>query len=299
MRRLQGLGFALFCLLSGSRWLLDNAFPSDLPILFSQALHYGLIGLVTLVIWSLRRQKTVAVCGNKSWLKIALAGVLLLGLPTLLQEFARSVAEQDGAALSALGPLFVVVSVAAYGRASAGQGMMMPALVGLAGAMLVLPFQLPSTGYGALLFAVLLVAAMLTAVASVWLHELLLGCGIVLAIVLICVGNVAVLGVAATMGGIVSISAAGLRVEVLRCIAFDLPQMFLLVWLLREIVPVRFSVRYLIAPLLTAVEGMIFLHPGLDLRMVAGLLLMAGGAAALLFWRVEDESSGSLKLGVS
>lgn len=297
MRRLQGLGFAVFCLVSGSRWLVDSAYPGVLPVLPQQALHYGVIAVLASGIGVLHAPHSRRKSVPRSWWQLALASVLLLGLPVLLQEAAHTVTEQDGAALFALVPLCVVVAMAAYGRAPTERESMMPALIGLAGALLLLPFQLPSTGYGGWLFAVLLAAILLTAAASVWLHGVLQGWGIPRAVTLFSLGNALVLGLAAVPGGSLQFTTHDLLVEMLRCVALDLPQMFLLVWLLRDLAPVRLSARYLVAPWLTAVEGLVFLHPVIDLRIALGLLLMAVGAVALLFQRVGEENPGSLKLG--
>jgi drug/metabolite transporter (DMT)-like permease len=297
MRRLQGVGLAAFCVLAGSRWLVDNAFPSTLPPLLEQCFHSAIICAVALVLWIFRSPQILAKA-DSNWLKVVLAGVMLLGLPALLQAFGHGLAEANGAALFALAPLFVVVGAASYEMPAGGRGLMMPALIGLAGALLLLPFQLPSSPQGAVWFAAILVVVMLGAGASVWLYGLLQSGSIALNVAFLCAGNTLVLGGFALFRGELHVSLSTLPLELLRCILLVQPQIFLLVWLLRELRPARLSARYLIAPLLTAVEGVIFLHPVLDLRICAGMLLMAGGSAGLLLWKEEDETAGTkLRLG--
>jgi drug/metabolite transporter (DMT)-like permease len=298
MRRLQGLGFAAFCLLAGSRWLVENAFPSELPVLLQQSLHYGVIAAVALVLWMLRTRRLGRAAAPLPWVKLAVSGVLLMALPALLQEFAAPVMEHDGAALFALVPLFVVVGAASYGAAAYGRGLMTPALVGVAGALLLLPFQLPSTAYGAGMFALVVAAVLVTAGVSVWLYELLEGLDVSVAVAVLCGASLLVVLPVALVRGPVSGSSPALSAEVLRCVLLDLPQVYLLVWLLREVPPSRLSARYLVVPLLTALEGVIVLRPILELRVVIGFLLMAAGGAALLFWHGQDESVSPSSLGL-
>ncbi|NYF80166.1 hypothetical protein [Granulicella arctica] len=292
MRRLQGFGFALFCLLAGSRWLVENAFPSALPPLEQGSLQYAVVGVVAVAIWIFRSRSTDA--KFLPWPLLAVASLLLLGLPVLL-----NVSSGTGVALFALVPLCVVVGVVACGREARGRALMMPALIGLAGALLLLPFQLPSTAYGGFMFGVVFVAVLLAAGGSIWMHALLQGRNIAQAVAVICGANAVLLGVAALLRGEGMIAASSSPAELLRCLVLDLPQMFLLVWLLREMPPERLAARFLVAPLLTAIEGVILLHPPLDIRMGLGMMLMLLGSGALLFWNGADESASASSLGLN
>ncbi len=70
----------------------------------------------------------------------------------------------------------------------------------------------------------------------------------------------------------------------------------LTVWLLREIDPVRFSARFLVIPLVTIVEGLALLRPEVTGRMVAGMVLLSGGAAWILMTpREVDEEVLTLR----
>ena len=86
MRKSVWIGFAAFVLLTGSRWLLATAFPSDLPPLLEESLHEMGIGLVAIIIASSRKQLN----GNSmQGMKIALYFILLQSLPSILISRAR------------------------------------------------------------------------------------------------------------------------------------------------------------------------------------------------------------------
>ena len=51
----------------------------------------------------------------------------------------------------------------------------------------------------------------------------------------------------------------------------------------------RFATRYLVIPLLTVVEGFVVLRPEVTARMGIGAVLVAGGAAWILFSKESDD----------
>jgi drug/metabolite transporter (DMT)-like permease len=67
-----------------------------------------------------------------------------------------------------------------------------------------------------------------------------------------------------------------------------LAELILLVWLLREMTPVRLATRYLVVPLFVVLEGLVILRPLFTARMGAGLILMVGGVGYILFSRGWD-----------
>jgi hypothetical protein len=71
----------------------------------------------------------------------------------------------------------------------------------------------------------------------------------------------------------------------------DLAEVVLLVWLLREMVPVRFAARYLVIPLLTLVESYALMRPELTVRVISGVVLLAAGAGMLLFFKDGEEET--------
>ena len=83
--------------------------------------------------------------------------------------------------------------------------------------------------------------------------------------------------------------------EVLRGAVFDLPEIWLLVWLMREVPPARLSARFLLAPLVTVLERYTAARVGLDWRQIVAAALICAGAAMLLF-RDEPEEIPGLRL---
>ena len=77
-------------------------------------------------------------------------------------------------------------------------------------------------------------------------------------------------------------SKQGVAIEITKTLLFNLPQIVLLLWLMRDLVPTRFAARYLVFPLLTVIEGYVLLRPGFSVRAVAGAALMVFAAWRLL-----------------
>ena len=76
----------------------------------------------------------------------------------------------------------------------------------------------------------------------------------------------------------------------------ELPGLVLLFWLMGRMTATRMSTRFLIAPLMANIAGLILLRANVSVRDGLGLLLIALGAGWLLFAK-EDEPgvSGLLK----
>lgn len=283
MGRAQWAGFTLLCLLSATSWVVPTS--SAVPLFEEQGIRYGVIGLVGI---------GVGVRGLRglSWGRIAAIGagfVAFFGVPIVLVEVARgSVGELTRSAVFAMTPVSVVVfGTVMDGEMSGGQRFLVPALSGAGGLLLLLPLTLPGTLDGRLMLALLVGAAVLSGVAAVWLYQLLQGVGLWEAMGIAGVSNCLFLMLAAAArkelvwGGMAGVVSFGSLVDVVEVV--------LLVWLVREMMPVRFAARYLLIPLITVVESYDLQWPGLSARMAAGTLLLAVGTGAMLFWNPEDE----------
>jgi drug/metabolite transporter (DMT)-like permease len=227
------------------------------------------------------------------WLRVAGASVMLLGVPAVVSEWAQGgVPDTSQAALFALVP-FVVVAVAmarelAPGEEAGVQRFFAPALAGFGGALFLLPFSFPVSARGRTMFGVLLVAVVVVGFASVWIYRLLRGFGMMEAFAVVCLSNALFLGVCALLfGGSWSGALSLISISSL-CYLLEL---FLLVWLLREMSPVRLATRYLVVPLLAVLEGLVIVRPALTVRMGAGLILLVGGAGYLLLSKSWDSDS--------
>lgn len=300
MQRRHIIGFVAFCLLSGSGWLVDNVSPSSLPSLEQQGLHFLVVTLA--MFGALLLRPHAAVSPPMPLLPLAAASILLLGLPALLNQSAYAVSARSGIALFTLVPLCIVVGAVAFHAAPAdpqpSRALMMPALIGFAGAALLPSFQLPADARQGLLFFVVFVAVLFTATGSLWMYDLLRGQPIAPSATILCGANALFLAAVAALTDFVLPSPGALLAELLRALIFDLPQLLLLVWLLRELDPARCGARFVLAPLLSIVEGILLLHLHIDLRMGGTILLMTLGGAMLLLWDAPADSEAPPSLGL-
>jgi len=299
--RAQWVGFFALCWLGASAWLVDQAWPSAAPMAERQGLHDLVIAVVLCGVgWkSLRGSLRLS-----RWKPLSVASVCLLSLPATAAEAALSgISEGTIAASFALIPAAVVVLVSNFnfGREEAmdANRSLAPALIGLAGILLLLPVATLGSWRQAG-FAVLAVFGVLAAaLASVWMYRLLRDFTAIDAAAVCCLANAAFLLLVSLLaradGG--SRWGAGwswnaLAIEILRAVCFDLPQIVLLMWLMREIAPARFAARFLVVPLLTAIEGYTLLRPEITLRAVGGAALVILGVWRLMTSSQRDEEPG-------
>ena len=73
----------------------------------------------------------------------------------------------------------------------------------------------------------------------------------------------------------------------------ELPGLILLFWLMKRMAATRMSTRFVIAPLIANIAGLILLRAKIGVRDWAGLLLIALSVGWLLFARDEPEQPGS------
>ena len=287
MTRRVWFGFALLCVLSGSGWALDDVAPGLLHGLLRVAVHDGVLAVVfgTASLLGARQ----AARGWRFWGKVGLGAVLIFAVPQILFAAAGGhVAGTTELLIFLLVPA-VVVFVVAQQADSRGANEnplrpLAPALAGLGGAALMLPFDWPASLAGRLWVMAVVASAVLVGVAAVRLHTLLRGVGVWRgAAVIFGASSIAVAafcwvdwsGNPGWSGGI----AVG---EVVRLIVVEAPILLLTVWLLREMAPVRFSARALLVPLVMIVEGYVVERPSVGWTTALGVVLLAGGAVGLL-----------------
>jgi drug/metabolite transporter (DMT)-like permease len=301
MTRRHWAGFAALCLLAGSAWLFDQAFTGMWTGLLRMALHDGALALG---LWSAggkvasgHRNLFLARRPNPEWLKIALAGAAIFAIPQVLIAGAGGhVSELTVVLVFMLAPVAVVFAVAQKEAGFGADGnplpRMMPALAGLGGAGLILPFAWPATSVGQAWLLAIAASALGAGVAAVWLHGLLAEAQLLRATALVCAGSGLVAGTFCWIGwaGWPPVTWQGLGFEALRCAVVELPILLLTVWLLREMEPGRFSARYLLMPLVTIVESFVMLRPPLSWTTAAGIALLAAGG-----WVLARDDSAPMK----
>ncbi|WP_213803444.1 hypothetical protein [Granulicella sp. dw_53] len=162
---------------------------------------------------------------------------------------------------------------------------LLPAVIGFGGILLLIPVGLPGSLIGWIALVLFGVTAALVAVASVEMNRLLQGFEIVQAVAIFCLANALILGITSLLG-----RAEERSFELAWLISGGIAggSSVLLVFLLRNMDPLRFGTRYLVVPLLAIVEGYILLRPDLTLRNGFGIGLLAAGASFLLFSRRTD-----------
>ncbi len=276
-------------MLSGSGWIFDQAAPGLLQGLLRLAAHQAVLA-VAFWLASLRAPRHPT-----PWAKVAAAYVAIFAIPPVLfAGAAGAVSSLDEILVYLLVPVAVVIVVAqrstTFGADENPIPLITPALTGLAGAALLLEFDMPATLVGKFWLAATVLSAVLAAVAAVRLRELLKGVPILLAAAIVCAATSLTAIAFCRVGwtGIPAWDRTAALAEGVRCLALEAPILLLTIWLLREMQPIRFSARLLLIPVVTIVEGLLFMRPPLTWTAGLGLLLMLGGAVGLL-WADSNE----------
>jgi drug/metabolite transporter (DMT)-like permease len=295
MRWIVWVGFAALCILSGTSWVIPSAVSDGLPSLEQQGFLFSVIGFVA---FSVAGRGLFSRIGSVHVVSLGTAFVGFFGAPVVFVEYARSgVASMSRSALFAMVPVVVVLAVAAGdGEEREARRFLLPALVGVGGLLLLLPVGIPGSVLGRVLLGLVCVAVVMAGLASVWLYRLLHGVGLADAIVVAGLANAVFLLVCGSVSGDFIWRWSGLASMLSVSSLVDGVEVMLLVWLLREMSPVRFAARYLLIPLITILEGYVLIRPEFTVRMGFGTLLLAIGVGVMLFWKAgEDETVLSLR----
>jgi hypothetical protein len=298
MRWTLWIAFAVLCVLSGTSWAIPREMFDGLPPLEEQGVLFGVIGLAALVVAGREVWSRSRVLG---YARVAAAGVGFFGLPIVVADYARgSVPAISRSALFALVPVVVVMAVAfgdAAGREERGARLfLMPVLTGLGGLLLLLPLQFSGSVRGWIMLGVVCAAVFVVGLVSVWLYRLLRGFGLADAVAVVGLGNAVFLLGLSYIHEIAVWNRSGMASVVSIASVVDGVEVLLIVWMLREMPPIRFSARYLIIPLLTILESFVVMRPEWTVRMGFGTVLLAAGGGTLLFWKAgEEETALSLR----
>lgn len=290
MRRRIWIAFGALCVLLSSSWLLPAGDVDASPIAH-QGCFYAVVGLAAGML-SYRHLWGRLKRGERLCWQLTGLSVLLLGLPTVLGEWARDgMSDISRAALFALVPFVVVVVAAARELEPGVRRFFVPALIGFGGALLLLPFSFPMSMRGQAMFVALLLVIVLVGFASESIYRLLRGFGMLEALAVICLSNALFLAACHFAGLPFAESWNGVSALISIHSLYSLAELLLLVWLLREMTPVRLAARYLVVPLFTVGEGLAFLRPSPTVRMGSGLVLLVFGVGYILFSRGGDSDA--------
>jgi hypothetical protein len=293
MRWSLWVAFAALCILAGTSWVIPEMMGEGLPPLERQGVLFGVIGLCALVV-AVRRVRLQSV--GKVYVRVALAAVGIFGVSDVVAEYSRrSVPSYSRSALYAMVPVVVVMAVAASvtgGSEERGaRRLLVPALAGLGGLLLLLPLQFSGTVLGWLMLSFVCVAVVLTGLASVWMYRLLRECDLAMAIAVAGLANATFLLVWSGIREEMVWRWSGLASVVSLASLVDIVEVLLILWLFGKMLPTRFAARYLMIPLLTVLEGLILERPEVTVRIACGTLLLAAGAGLLLLLKVGEEET--------
>ena len=277
--------FASLCVLTASRWIAADQWPQTGSTLRSEASSCAIASVALLVLWLRRKSSERAPWngGQVAW--AAFTGAALLAMPALGAALRGAAGEPfNRTAAMCFVPL---VAAICYGiRSGSGMRGLGAPLAGVAGALFLFPLALPvdAAGWSGLLLPPLAVGT---------------ACGLLIDYVASESAQVlAAIFLAGGAGGLLAIDAVRATFShesgtplLLAATTLDLIIVLCAVLSLQRLGAAHYATRYLIAPIITVLEGMLLLHPGFSLRVCTGLVLMAGAAFAL--WRERDDDPGT------
>jgi drug/metabolite transporter (DMT)-like permease len=276
--------------------LIPGADAGPLPPLEREALPFVILAVAAASIAALRRAKWPE---GRQFARAAWVGLGLFLVPSLLVQLAnRWVTDLTRVALFALVPIFAVVFAPYIGVSQPEpRGALQAALAALGGMLCIFPVNLPDSIESGIAFCVVIVAAACAAAANC------LAVGVASESGEESIAPFAAIAAAtAALGFAVSSTLTermvwrldAVTAELFLSAALGLVELLLLFWLMRRLSAVRMTTRYLFAPLIAAVFGLLYLRAPLSLRTGLGLLLLFAGAGWLLLAPHEEAESVSL-----
>ena len=283
MKQSHIFGLVLLCVLSGSGWILLQVYPREVEFPAAGCIHFAVIGVIAAAFCLAKRSSLPK--GPLAG-RIALAGMGIFAAPAVaLGVSAGAISEFTSVALFCSIPLLTVLLLGAFewtGVRGVGPRALLTSVLGMGGALLVFPAQLPGSVRGWMFFSFMAVCCLLVAVAGIAMHRLIQGVAIAIPVAFTAFGCAALLGGYGTVMGWPQVTMRSLGFECVRCLLFDLPVMWLTVWLIREVDPGRLSARFLLVPLVTAVGGYAAMGGGVELEAGVGLVLLAASGIVLI-----------------
>ena len=292
-------------LLLSALWAVDSLradlFPDlgadSLSPALSQATLFSMFAALAACIAVARRFESPR--GRHAW-DCAGIGLGLFVVPGVLVLCAQGwVSTLDRVAVFSLTPLFAIV-LEPYLQGAAprqGKAALAGALAAIAGILLILPLDIPgSFGAGAALCA-LLGAAFSVAAANclaVRLARNLAGRSTLPMAAQTCAASAICFAAIAAFTPRRGWHWSALSTQLPRLLVIELPALFLLFWLMRQLAASRMTARFLLAPLFTIVPGMALEPTSPPIHAWFGIALLAGGAGWLVFAPVEAEELESL-----
>ena len=275
MRKRDLAVFLLYVALTASTWMVQLAYASVPPPIYPEALALA----IALVCFGLPRHSRSGVSRPRI-AQALLSGLLLFGLPRVLfAAFARGFPQPTQVVFLALVPVAVVLIQSFHETDTDFTSLLAASLAGVAGLVLVVPTDLaislrePSS---AIFFSVGIVSI---AIGSYLGYVAARDLPRRLSVVLMLSPGILLAGLQAVIAhATIRLPDAGGLLNT----ALAATQLVFIAYLVGSVSPVAFSARYLLIPLTTTLEGLVYLRPAITWRLIAGLLAMLFGAAKLL-----------------
>lgn len=297
-------GLLLLCFLWSLDSLREEFAPSAavrLPPFLREAMNLALLAAIATLFALIRRSPWPR--GRQIW-DCLLIGLGLFVAPAALAALSDStVPELTRVALYSLTPVFAVAFEPYLGRLTESQskGGLLAALGCVIGTLGVFPLWTPLTLDAAGGFLAVILAVVCIAAANCWAVRFVsdLPRGSASTVAAIAGGcSAAVFASVSVFTERVQWDHAVLPSELTWSAAVELPALLLLFWLMRRMSAVRMTTRFVVAPLIVNIAGLILLRPSLSLRSGLGLLLIVISAGWLLIAREDESEINALPLNL-
>jgi drug/metabolite transporter (DMT)-like permease len=277
-----------------------HAFIS-VPPLEKQALPFALLAITA---------SLSAVTNSAKWphgRQIRSAILIGLGMfvaPALLVFFSNQwISELTRVALFSLVPVFAVVLEPHISGATGQQrtGALIAALLAVTGTFCIFPAQVPNSLPAASAFCAVVLAGACGGAANCFAVKIASESDETTITAMAAIASTTAVAAFAGVGTLMEREAwrvEGLGFELAWSAVVGLPGLMLLFRLIRRMSAARMTTRFVIAPLMTTLFGVVLFRPEVSFRAFLGLVLVAAGAAWLLLAPDEepDASSARLKL---
>lgn len=281
--------------------LLPAQFAAGLPALEREALHLGVLAVVGWLLAGVFRSPWPK--GRQIW-DAMLLGLGIFVVPALLGEATKNeIPDLTRVALYSLAPVFAVAFEPYLGRLTELQskGGLLAALGCVIGTLGVFPLMIPRTWEGAGSFFAIILAVASVAATNCW--------GVRFISELPPKAGAPVASIAGASAGVILAAASFISEqpvwtheligpEIAWTTSVELPALLLLFWLLRRMSAVRMTTRFVVAPLIVNIVGLIVLRPSMRLRAGLGIVLIAVSAVWLLISHEEDGTPEALPLNL-
>lgn len=279
--------FLLMCILLAIGAMRSDLFPAasthTAPQLEREALPLALLAIVATLFAILRKARWPR---GRQLASAIMIGIGLFVVPAVLAHLAQDwISAYTRVTLFCLTPVFAVILEPHIDSANTqSPGALLSSIAAVAGALCIFPVDLPSSIQSAIAVAAIVLAAACIAATSCFAARSSTTQSPIAPIAAIAsaASAIALLAITAltnsiTLHGLVSSQDLAWSAIV------TVPGLLLLFWLMPRISAARITTRYLVAPLFAILISIALNRPNLDLRLFTGLILLAAGAARLLY----------------